>query len=70
MSAEGCGVEFRWRKSSYSDGNTNCVEVGFGSAGVGVRDSKNTAAGHLVFPARAWREFVSTELGGFDLRAG
>ncbi|WP_307867425.1 DUF397 domain-containing protein [Saccharothrix coeruleofusca] len=55
---EGAVVEFRWRKSSYSGGNTNCVEVGLGSAGVGVRDSKNTAAGHLVFPARAWWEFV------------
>jgi hypothetical protein len=51
-----------WRKASYSGSNTNCVEV----AGVGrravclVRDSKDPEGGRLVFPRRAWDEYLAT----------
>lgn len=40
----------QWRKSSYSGGadDTYCVEVGRLAQGVGVRDSKNPAGGHLT----------------------
>lgn len=50
-----------WRKSSRSGGGgggDNCVEVAFVSAAVGVRDSKNVAAGHLVFGGAAWKAFA------------
>lgn len=56
------GLQFRgWRKSSYSEsgGNTSCVEVGRASTKVGVRDTKNRAAGTLVFPADAWTAFLA-----------
>lgn len=49
-----------WRKSSLSDGGgSNCVEVALAPTGAAVRDSKNSAGPHLVFGARAWRDFLS-----------
>ncbi|MFJ3794593.1 DUF397 domain-containing protein [Kitasatospora sp. NPDC090091] len=49
-----------WLKSSYSQQGGNCVEVAPGFAGVlPVRDSKDPAGPALVFPAEAWRSFVS-----------
>jgi hypothetical protein len=53
-----------WRKSSRSgdDSTGNCVEVAFVSDVVGVRDSKNTSAGPLVFGGAAWQAFVSRSL--------
>ncbi|MFI0352806.1 DUF397 domain-containing protein [Actinomadura sp. 9N407] len=43
----------QWRKSSYS-GSANddvCIELGQLAQGVGVRDSKNPAGGHLSLSA-------------------
>jgi hypothetical protein len=48
-----------WRKSSFSDSNTNCVEVAAASDTVGVRDSKSTAP-TLAFPRTGWRDFVAS----------
>lgn len=42
-----------WRKSSYSAGQTECVEVG---RGVGIRDSKTS--GYLPVSASAWLAFL------------
>jgi hypothetical protein len=48
-----------WRKSSYSSGDVNCVEVAFRSAAVGVRDSKQPKASQLVVGATTFQSFVN-----------
>lgn len=47
-----------WRKSSYSGDQTNCVEVALGSV-VGVRDTKDRAAGALTLAAGSWSVFLA-----------
>jgi hypothetical protein len=47
-----------WRKSSYSGDQTNCVEVALGSV-VGVRDTKDRAAGVLTMSSGSWSVFVA-----------
>ena len=50
-----------WRKSSYSNGQANCVEVTTvtgGRAFVAIRDSKKPDATNLTFTARTWRQFT------------
>ncbi|MEU6152291.1 DUF397 domain-containing protein [Actinosynnema sp. NPDC047251] len=48
-----------WRKSSFSGGNSDCVEVSLAPTGVGVRDSKNPQAGRLTVPRATWRIFLA-----------
>ena len=45
----------RWRKSSYSATQTDCVEVGHG---VGIRDSKAPTT-HLALSDNAWSAFLT-----------
>jgi hypothetical protein len=47
-----------WRKSSYSGGAGNCVEVGGNPGTVGVRDSKDPDGPSLILSPRAWHAFV------------
>lgn len=50
----------QWRKSSYS-GSANddvCVELGRLADGVGVRDSKDPDAGHLVLTVAGFAGLV------------
>jgi len=52
-----------WRKSSYSNGQANCVEAaaaGDRQTSVRVRDSKAPDAPGLVFTARVWRQFTDS----------
>jgi hypothetical protein len=51
----------RWRKSSYSNAQANCVEVATvrrRGAVVAVRDSKSPDVAALMFTVDAWRQFV------------
>jgi hypothetical protein len=55
----------RWRKSSASMGNGNCVEVGYlGSGEIAVRDSKNQTGPVLLLQPSGWQTFLA------DLKAG
>jgi hypothetical protein len=53
-----------WRKSTYSGGNGDCVEVAGLGTTVAVRDSKDPQGPRLVVGADEWRGFVA------DVRAG
>jgi hypothetical protein len=51
-----------WRKSSYSNGQANCVEtavIGQDGRFVTVRDSKAPAGPVLTFRPSAWRRFTT-----------
>ncbi len=60
----------RWRTSSYSGANNNCVEVASNLPGiVAVRDSKDPDAAQLVFSRARWAAFAArVKRGQFDLR--
>ncbi|WP_049655479.1 DUF397 domain-containing protein [Kitasatospora sp. MY 5-36] len=59
-----------WRKSTYSNGQGDCIEVADGVAGVvPVRDSKDPHGLALAFTAEAWRSFVAGVQAG-DFSAG
>lgn len=50
----------RWRKSSYSGGGNDCVEVaGMGEAAM-VRDSKNPDGGSLIVDRVGWAGLLAT----------
>jgi hypothetical protein len=54
-----------WRKSSYSGGSGNCVEVAGNLPGaVSVRDSKNRDGQPLVFTTLAWQAFADRVKSG------
>jgi hypothetical protein len=53
-----------WRKSTYSGGNGECVEVAFVDDAVAVRDSKDRGGPVHVFPPREWDAFVGGLLNG------
>jgi len=54
-----------WRKSSYSNGGGECVEVADLSNGTrALRDSKNPDGGVLVFDSRAWMTLVAKVKSG------
>ncbi|MFJ6723403.1 DUF397 domain-containing protein [Streptomyces sp. NPDC091281] len=56
-----------WRRSSYSSGNGQCVEVAFAHGTVAVRDSKNTSGPSLAVPSSAFDALVQgISDGAFD----
>ncbi len=50
--------DLRWRKSSYSSNQGQCVEIAPFPNGMVVRDSKDPDGPILRFSADAWRAFV------------
>lgn len=55
----------QWRRSSYSGGDNNCVEVAVTATGsaITVRDAKNPGGGRLSFGPREWRTFMDNVRG-------
>jgi hypothetical protein len=52
-----------WRKSSYSNGQANCVEVTAAHGGralVAIRDSRAPDSPGLIFTAGAWQRFTDS----------
>jgi len=60
-------MNLNWRKSSYSGGEGNCVEVANNGNRVLVRDTKNKADAMLRFHPDAWRRFADQVKGGRSL---
>lgn len=48
----------RWRKSSFSSSNGDCIEVASFNDHVGVRDSKAIVGPYLRFSPDTWAAFV------------
>lgn len=53
-----------WRKSSHSDAEGACVEVGTLRPGVAIRDSKDPNGPHLHLSASEWRRLLTAIRSG------
>ncbi|AUS79520.1 DUF397 domain-containing protein [Actinoalloteichus sp. AHMU CJ021] len=51
--------EIQWRKSSYSGGSENCVDVGIVADLTAVRDTKNRDGGTLVVDRGTFATFLA-----------
>jgi Domain of unknown function (DUF397) len=53
-------IESDWRKSSYSLGNGECIEIASTDASVVmIRDSKNPGGATILCAPAEWRSFLS-----------
>lgn len=53
-------TNLEFRKSSYSGGNGNCVEVADALGFSAVRDTQNRELGALTYGPAEWRAFLDT----------
>ncbi|UGY94498.1 DUF397 domain-containing protein [Streptomyces gobiensis] len=53
-----------WRKSSYSNAQSNCVEIAPNHNSAAVRDSKYLHGPVIVFQAETWRGFLTVLIAG------
>lgn len=51
-------MELRWRKSSHSGNDADCVELALAAPHAMVRDSKNPNAGALKLPTPAFTDLI------------
>jgi len=59
----------QWRKSSYSGGGNDCVEVAFVGRDAAVRDSKDPDGGAFTLASAGWRGLLdAARSGGLDQR--
>jgi hypothetical protein len=56
--------ELVWKKSTFSEGESECVEVAMAQGGVLVRDSKNPGGPALWFTRFEWIAFLYGVLAG------
>lgn len=54
----------RWRKSTCSGSNGDCVEVAVSTGEVAVRDSKAPHVGRLRVPRERWWNFLGAVTSG------
>ena len=47
-----------WRKSTYSNGQANCIEAASQPGAVAIRDSKDPNGPRLAIPAAGWQAFT------------
>lgn len=47
-----------WHKSSYSNQDSNCVEIALDSEAARVRDTKARDVGHLEVSPQAWQSLA------------
>jgi hypothetical protein len=57
-----------WRKSSYSGGGNDCVEIAFVDGGAAVRDSKDPEGGAFRLPASGWQGLLAAVRAGGPAR--
>lgn len=51
---------WKWRVSSYSGPNGECVEVAPIGVGTAVRDSKDPSVGHLTIGVSSWAALTAS----------
>lgn len=61
-------MEGKWRKSSYSDGASNCVELVVTEQGLLARDSKSPSSGTLSFANMGASAFLAAVKAGLYQR--
>ena len=54
----------RWRESSFSGNNGNCVETGTAGQAIAVRDSQDPEGPSLVFEPLAWHRIAASLKSG------
>lgn len=53
-------TDLHWFKSSYSDGEGECLEIAPTPTAIHIRDSKNPTAQALQITPTTWTEFLNS----------